>query len=105
MRGLAAAVLVFEAIIVGLAIPVAITVAEVDATRAVLIGGGLAIGCLVTAGLLRRRIGIPLGWALQVLVVLSGFVVPAMFIVGGLFAVLWVVALRLGTGSPAAPAG
>ena len=36
------------------------------------------------------------GGALQVLAILCGFVVPVMFVVGVIFAVLWIVAVRLG---------
>jgi len=97
MRAMASAVLVFESIVVLLAIPVAITVGGVDASRAGWTGGLLAIGCLVAAGMLGSARGYWLGSLLQVLIVAAGFLVPAMFIVGGVFAVLWVVALRLGT--------
>jgi Protein of unknown function (DUF4233) len=104
MRVMASAVLVFEAIAVALAIPVAITVSGVDATRAGWVGGLLAVSCLLAAGLLRSRRGYLLGSALQVAVVLAGFAVPAMFVVGGVFAALWVLALWLGS-RPAPIAG
>jgi hypothetical protein len=96
VRGLAAAVLTFEAIVIGLAIPVAVAVAELDPSVAVPAGLGLALLCLVTAGLLRRPLGYRLGWAIQVAAVALGFVIPAMFFLGGLFAFLWFMALRLG---------
>ena len=52
--------------------------------------------CLVVAGLAVAALGLPAGWVLQGLILLSGFVVPAMFFIGGLFALLWVVGLRVG---------
>jgi len=50
----------------------------------------------VVAGLLRRPWGYALGSALQVPVVAAGFVVPAMFLLGAVFAGLWFFALYLG---------
>lgn len=96
MRVIAASVLVFEALVVVLAIPVAVTLGDVDA--AVAITGGLLLValCLLAAGTLTRSWGYSIGWLVQVLLLLSGFVVHAMFLVGGLFAVLWIVGLRVG---------
>lgn len=96
MRAIAASVLFFEALVVALAIPVAITLQDTDPLVAGLGGGLLALACLVVAGLLRRPYGYQLGWVLQGFVVASGFVVPAMFFLGGLFALLWAVGLRVG---------
>ncbi|HVQ87690.1 MAG TPA: DUF4233 domain-containing protein, partial [Actinomycetes bacterium] len=96
MRAIAASVLVFEAIIVVLAIPVAIDLGGVDAAAAGFGGAALALACLLTAGLLRYPWGYAVGWVLQGLLVLSGFVVTAMFILGALFTVLWAVGLRVG---------
>ena len=96
MRPIAASVLVFEAIIVCLAIPVAIDLGGVEPAVAGVGGAALAGACLVTAGLLRFSWGYTIGWVLQLIVVLSGFVVTAMFLLGGLFAILWAVGLRVG---------
>lgn len=59
-------------------------------------GGGLAATALLAAGLLRTPVGYVLGSAVQIWFVLTGLVLPAMYVVGGVFAVLWVVGLRLG---------
>ena len=64
--------------------------------RTVLGHGGLAAILLVLAGLQRPRWGSVAGTVAQVPVLACGFVVPMMFAVGGLFAVLWVLFLRLG---------
>lgn len=96
MRAIAASVLVFEAVIVVLAIPVAIALGDVDGSTAGIVGGTLALLCVVTAGLLRYPWGYAVGWVLQGLLVASGFVVTAMFILGPLFALLWFVGLRVG---------
>jgi len=96
VRVIAAAVLLFEAIVVMLAIPVAITVSGVDARVAVPVGLGLMVVLLLTAGLLRRPFGYRLGWGVQVLVLASGLVVPAMFLIGGVFVLLWAAAMYFG---------
>jgi Protein of unknown function (DUF4233) len=64
---------------------------------ALLVGGGvLALVLFVAPAFLRRPWGHPLGWALQVLLVATGLVVPAMFFVGILSALAWWYAVRTG---------
>jgi hypothetical protein len=96
MRMFCASVLFFEAIVVGLAIPVALSLT--DASSA-LVGwgfGALALACLLGAGLLGRPWGVGLGCALQVGVLLTGLVVPAMLLLGVVFGGLWVAAVKYG---------
>jgi hypothetical protein len=104
MRGVAAAVLTFEAIVVLLAVPVAITVADVDTGPALAVGIGIAVACVLVAGSLRRPWGYTAGWVVQAATVATGLVVPAMFALGGLFALLWFLTLRLGRQVEAAQA-
>lgn len=64
---------------------------------AMLIGGTvLALLFVLAAGLLRRSWGPALGWALQVLMLATGFVLPAMFVLGAVFVTCWWYALRAG---------
>lgn len=79
-----------------MAVPVAISLGDVDPTLAWIGGGALSVACLLTAGLLGRPWGYSVGWVLQGLLIVSGFAVTAMFILGGLFAGLWFVGLRVG---------
>jgi hypothetical protein len=95
-RTLAAATLCFEALVVLFAGLVAKELSSLSEGAAVGLAAGLAVACFVTAGLLRHPAGYVLGSVLQVAVVASGFWVPAMFFLGGVFAVLWYLALRLG---------
>jgi hypothetical protein len=104
VRTLAAAVLAFESLVIALAIPVAITIYGVDGAKAGWVGGTVAVSCLVVAGLLRYRWAYALGWAIQGLAILAGFVVPVMFVLGGIFALLWWGALHLGAKGEAAQA-
>jgi len=99
MRRLCATVLVFEAIVIGLAIPVAITI-DHEAHLPAGVAGGVLAGAAV---LLAAVVGRPgQGWALaagsllQVAMIAAGLVVPAMFVLGAIFAALWAVAIWLG---------
>lgn len=96
MRTMCAAVLAFEAVVIALSVPVMITVAGVDRGPALGAGLGLAGLAVVTAGLLRYRWAYPLGWLVQVGAIALGVVTAAMFVVGGLFGGLWVLAVVLG---------
>jgi hypothetical protein len=78
-----------------LVIPVAVTVADIDPAVAIPAGVALIALCIVAIGGLGRGWGYHLGWAVQVLAIALGFVVPAMFVLGGIFALLWYSALRI----------
>ncbi|MEO7059774.1 MAG: DUF4233 domain-containing protein [Lapillicoccus sp.] len=60
------------------------------------VGSGLAVLCIIGAGLMRRPFGVTLGWVLQVATFLSALVVPLMFAVGLIFLALWVGCLVQG---------
>ncbi|MCD0452861.1 DUF4233 domain-containing protein [Actinocorallia sp. API 0066] len=105
MRRLLATVLACEAIILGLSIPVAISVADVDGATAGIVGGVLVVLSLVLAGTLRRRWGVPAATVFQAVVLALGFVVPTMFILGVLFSALWGYAIWLGNRFEGRPVG
>lgn len=91
-----AAILSLEAVVLGLSVPVMIAVEDVEPAAAVALGLGLAVLCVVTAGLLRRAWAYVVGHAIQVGAVALGLVVPSMFVVGAIFAALWLTAYFLG---------
>lgn len=95
-RGMCAAILTLESITLGLTTPVLVTVADVGVGTSLAIGLGLAAACLVVAGLLRRPWAYAVGWAIQVAAVALGFLVPMMFVLGAIFALLWGTADLLG---------
>lgn len=95
-RAMCAAVLSLEAIAVALSTPVMITISDVRPAVALPLGLGVALLCVVVAGMLRREAGYHLGHALQVAAVALGFLAPLMFVVGGIFALLWGTAYGLG---------
>lgn len=96
MRALAASVLVFEGLVVFFGLLVAKDLADEPTELVVGVGGAVALACVVVAGLLRHRWAYAVGWTLQVVVVATGVVLPAMFFMGAVFAALWYAALRLG---------
>ncbi|MBB2925000.1 DUF4233 domain-containing protein [Cellulomonas cellasea] len=59
-------------------------------------GGVLMLVLVVLSRMPGRPGGYVAGSVVQVVVLAMGFVVPMMFVVGGVFVVLWVVSLRLG---------
>jgi uncharacterized membrane protein YciS (DUF1049 family) len=95
-RSLCAAMLILQAVVLGITTPVMISVADVDVSTAVWVGLGLTLACVVTSGLLRRSWAYLLGWAVQVASIGLGFVVPMMFFLGIVFAALWAGAYFLG---------
>lgn len=95
-RGMCAAVLSLEAIALGLTTPVMITISDVSAGTAVAVGLGLAVVCLLLAGMLRAEWAYLAGYVVQVAAIGLGFVVPVMFGLGAIFAALWAGADLLG---------
>lgn len=95
-RGMCAAILCLEAIALGLSTPVMIAVNDVDTGVALTIGLGLMVVCLLLSGMLRKPWAYTAGWVVQVAAIALGFVVPIMFVLGGIFALLWGTADFLG---------
>ena len=95
-RGMCAAVLSLEAIALGLTTPVMITIANVATGTAVSVGLGLAVACLLLAGMLRAEWAYLAGYVVQAAAIGLGFVVPVMFGLGVIFAALWAGADLLG---------
>jgi len=91
-----AAVLSLEAITLGLTAPVMIAIAGVGVATALSVGLGLMVACVLVAGVLRAEWGYLLGWTIQLAAVALGFVIPLMFVLGGIFALLWGTADFLG---------
>lgn len=98
MRVLGTSVLVFEAIVVLLAIPVAVVVGTVSGPPWVFISAGiaLALALIVLAGFITRPWAVKVGWVLQALVMATSILVPVMLIAGGVFVALWWLAVKWG---------
>jgi hypothetical protein len=108
MRVVLLTMLIFEVILFGLAVPVMIFVSDLSGGFAAALGAAGILLALVAAGLMRKPIGFYLGWLTQLVAVALGLVTPAMFAVGGMFGLLWVITFilgkRLDAGRPAADA-
>jgi len=91
-----AAVLALEGIVVALSTPVMVAVSDVPLGTAALVGLGVAAACLVLAGMLRSEAAYAVGWVLQIAACAIGVVVPMMFFLGAVFALLWGTAYFLG---------
>lgn len=98
MRRLCATVLIMEAVVMWLAIPVALAVEHAPAQRAGVAGVVLAVMAVVLAALARRQLRwtVAGGSVLQVLFIAAGTIVPVMYFLGAVFAALWVIGIWLG---------
>jgi Protein of unknown function (DUF4233) len=91
-------VLIMEAIVIGLSIPVAIQIDHLAPGSAGTAGGVAVAAAVIFAGLTRRALTAALvgGSLLQVFVIVSGTTVPVMYFLGAIFAALWIIGIFLG---------
>ena len=98
VRQLCGTVLVMEAIVIGLAILPAIVLEHANRGLAGGVGGALAVCALLIGGVVGRP---RMGWALyagsvlQLVVIAAGVVMPAMYVLGVIFAALWFTGIWL----------
>lgn len=59
-------------------------------------GAAVALACIFTCPLLKKPLGYAIGWALQLLFILTGFLLPSMFLIGAAFAATWWYAVTKG---------
>lgn len=64
--------------------------------RLLAIGSGLTVLCLLGAALMRRPVGVTLGWLIQLATFAFALAVPSMLFVGLVFTALWVTCLVQG---------
>jgi len=105
MKRLCATVLIMEAVVIWLAIPVALAVDHASPRRAGIAGVVLAVAAVALAALARRRLRWTLigGSVLQALVIAAGTIVPVMYFLGVIFAALWITGIWLGRRYDPAP--
>jgi Protein of unknown function (DUF4233) len=98
MSRLSATVLVLEAVVIALTIVPAVKLEHVAPGTAAAAAGIAVVIALVLASVARRFLPATLigGSVLQALVIASGSVLPAMYILGGIFTVLWITGIWLG---------
>jgi hypothetical protein len=96
LRTLCASTLIGEFFIIGFAGLVAMKDPDLSMTTVWTVSGIAMFLCVVLCGLVTRPGGIAMGWALQILLIASGFVVPTMFFMGAIFAALWWASVHYG---------
>lgn len=93
---LGAIVLIFESVVVFLGALVTFGLRALAPEQALIGGAILVVALFASAGLLRWRAGIYFATGLQIVVLLSGLLVPAMWFVGAVFSLLWGYAVFTG---------
>lgn len=95
-RRLCSAILLLEAIVLGLSSIVWVQLTSLSIGEGLGLGLGLAAACLVTSGLLRMPWAYGLGWLIQFAAIGLGFLEGSMFVLGVIFLALWATAVRVG---------
>ena len=90
LRGVFAAVLALESIVVLLSLLVLSKFGGGATPAGTAVIAGLGVAMIVAAGLQRRPWGLGLALALQVAVIACGLLVPALGVMGLVFALVWV---------------
>ncbi|MEU9134829.1 DUF4233 domain-containing protein [Streptomyces sp. NPDC048404] len=96
MRTLCASTLIGEFFVIGFAGLVAIKEPDLSTATVWTVCGVLMALSVLLCGMITRPGGVQLGWALQILLIAGGFVVPSMFVLGAAFAALWWASVHYG---------
>ncbi|MFF1480081.1 DUF4233 domain-containing protein [Streptomyces sp. NPDC058301] len=104
MRTLCASTLIGEFFVIGFAGLVAMKDQDLTVSTVWTVSGIAMLFSLLLCGVLTRPGGLQLGWALQIALIASGFVVPHMFFLGAVFAGLWWASIHYGRQVDAAKA-
>lgn len=96
MRTLCASTLIGEFFVIGFAGLVAMKDPDLSMGTVWTVCGIAMLFSVLLCGMITRPGGVQLGWALQIALVASGFVVPIMFFMGVVFAALWWASLHFG---------
>ncbi|SDM35106.1 DUF4233 domain-containing protein [Streptomyces wuyuanensis] len=96
MRTLCASTLIGEFFVIGFAGLVAMKDPDLSMATVWTVSGVAMLLSLVLCGMVTRPGGVQLGWALQIGLIASGFVVPMMFALGAVFAGLWWASVHYG---------
>ena len=96
MRTLCASTLIGEFFVIGFAGLVAMKDPSLSMAAVWTVSGIAMFLCVALCGAVTRPGGVAFGWALQVALIASGFVVPTMFFLGAIFAALWWASVHYG---------
>ncbi|QOV38335.1 DUF4233 domain-containing protein [Streptomyces ferrugineus] len=96
MRTLCSSTLIGEFFVIGFAALVAMKDPDLAMSTVWTVSGIAMFLCVLLCGLVTRPGGVALGWALQIALIASGFIVPTMFFLGAIFAALWWASVHYG---------
>ncbi|MET9120904.1 DUF4233 domain-containing protein [Streptomyces sp. NPDC004528] len=96
MRTLCASTLIGEFFVVGFAGLVAMKDPGLSMTTVWTVSGIVMVLSVLLCGMITRPGGVQLGWALQIVLIASGFFVTSMFFLGAVFAALWWASVHYG---------
>ncbi|MFJ9961633.1 DUF4233 domain-containing protein [Streptomyces avermitilis] len=96
MRTLCASTLIGEVFVIGFAGLVAMKDPDLSTGTVWTVSGIAMAVCVLLCGMITRPGGVQLGWALQIALIASGFIVPGMFFLGAIFAALWWASIHYG---------
>ncbi|MBT2385688.1 DUF4233 domain-containing protein [Streptomyces sp. ISL-11] len=96
MRTLCASTLIGEFFIIGFAGLVAMQTSDLSSGTVWAVSGTAMAVSVLLCGMISRPGGVQLGWLLQIGLILSGLVVPTMYILGVVFGALWWASVHFG---------
>ncbi|MER5864607.1 DUF4233 domain-containing protein [Kitasatospora sp. NPDC002040] len=96
MRVLCSSTLIGEALLIMFAALVAMQLSDVSTATVWTVSGIAMLLCVLLCGAITRPGAVAVGWALQLGLVVSGFVLPTMFVLGLVFAGLWWCSVHYG---------
>lgn len=96
MRTLCASTLIGEFFVIGFAGLVAMKDPDLSMATVWTVSGIAMVLSILLCGVITRPGGVQLGWAFQIALIASGFVLPAMFFMGAIFAALWWASVHYG---------
>lgn len=96
MRTLCASTLIGEVFVIGFAGLVAMKDPDLSMSTVWTVSGIAMLLCVLLCGVVTRPGGVQLGWALQIGLIASGFIIPTMFFMGVMFAALWWASVHYG---------
>ncbi|MFI6443527.1 DUF4233 domain-containing protein [Kitasatospora sp. NPDC050543] len=96
MRTLCSSTLIGEALLVLFAGLVAMRLSDVPTGTIWAVSGVAMLLCVLLCGAITRPGAVAVGWALQIGLIASGFVLPTMFVLGPVFAGLWWCSVHYG---------
>ncbi|MGW4649150.1 DUF4233 domain-containing protein [Kitasatospora sp. NPDC004289] len=96
MRTLCSSTLIGEALLIMFAALVAMQLSDVGTGTVWAVSGVAMLLCVLLCGAITRPGAVAVGWALQIGLILSGFILPTMFGLGVVFAGLWWCSVHYG---------